>query len=131
MDKFIVERSPWKLAGRGRLLGFKASWIPHSSRSAAEALRIITALLSPVIPESAAKIWSQLGFTQPVTEVRTRGSALGTFESRPDVHSGAVSALVFPRADPKASIDKMRDLEVQEFDRQQACYSGKPPHPLR
>jgi methionyl-tRNA synthetase len=114
-DKFIVERAPWRLAKAGD---------PDSERllddtlyTAAESLRIVTALLSPVIPESAARIWSQLGFTQSIDDVR-----------EPDLHWGRLPAGqllgavagVFPRADSKLSIDKMRQLETEELTRQQA-----------
>ena len=113
VDKYIVEQAPWKQAkiegGEKRL--------DETLYTAAEALRIVTSLLAPVLPESAAKIYSQLGFHQPVTEVRTKdlhwghlpaGQALGTVVA------------VFPRADPKLSIEKMKELETVEYARQQA-----------
>jgi methionyl-tRNA synthetase len=114
LDKFIVERAPWKLA-KGDDDAQKL--LDDTLYTSAEALRIITALLSPVIPDSAAKIWSQLGFTLPVSGVRTKDLHWGKLESGQLL--GAVSP-VFPRADPKASIEKMRALEVEEYARQQA-----------
>src|SRR5215468_3530740 len=59
VDKFIVQNAPWKLA--------KAPDQESQTRlsttlyTSAEALRIATALLSPVLPQSAPKIWAQLG----------------------------------------------------------------------
>ena len=38
--------------------------------TAAEVLRIATVLLAPVLPESAAKIWAQLGMAEPLESVR-------------------------------------------------------------
>ena len=38
--------------------------------TAAEAVRSFAALVAPVIPHSAEKIWQQLGFTQPVSEIQ-------------------------------------------------------------
>jgi methionyl-tRNA synthetase len=114
VDKFIVERAPWKLAKGGE---GDQKLLDDTLYTSVEALRIITALLSAVIPDSAAKIWSQLGFTQPVTEVRTKDLHWGKLEGGQLL--GAVSA-VFPRADAKASIEKMRALEIEEFARQQA-----------
>jgi methionyl-tRNA synthetase len=115
VDKFIVERAPWKLAkaedAESRRL------LDETLYTSAEALRIITALLSPVIPDSAAKIWSQLGFATPVTDVRTRDLHWGKLAAGQPL--GVVSA-VFPRADAKASIEKMRALEIEEYARQQA-----------
>ncbi len=115
VDKFIVERAPWKLAkaqdaeSRQRL--------DETLYTAAETLRIVTALLSPVIPDSAARIWSQLGFTHPVTEIRTRDLHWGKLPAGQSL--GTVEA-VFPRADAKVVIEKMRALEVEEYARQQA-----------
>jgi methionyl-tRNA synthetase len=114
VDKFIVERAPWKLAKGDEDC---QKQLDETLYTSAEALRIVTALLSPVIPDSAAKIWSQLGFTLPVTEVRTKDLHWGKLEGGQML--GAVSA-VFPRADVKASIEKMRELEVEEYARQQA-----------
>src|SRR5437764_15404964 len=59
VDKYIVENEPWSLAEKQ----------DENSRSrlgtvlytAAEALRIVTALAHPVMPDATAKIWSQLG----------------------------------------------------------------------
>ena len=59
VDKYIVENEPWALGekqdeeSRARL-----ATILYTS---AEALRIVTALAHPVMPEATAKIWEQLG----------------------------------------------------------------------
>ncbi|MBZ5605967.1 MAG: methionine--tRNA ligase, partial [Acidobacteriia bacterium] len=70
VDKFIVERAPWKLAKATDVES--CNLLDQTLYTAAEALRVVTALLSPIIPDSAAKIWSQLGYRHPITEVRTR-----------------------------------------------------------
>src|SRR5262249_53205913 len=92
--------------------------------TAAEALRIITALLYPVIPDSAAKIWSQMGFTSSLSEIRTRDLHWGRLHAGQLL--GAVSP-VFPRAEAKPSIDRMRELETEEYARQQALLGKKVP----
>jgi methionyl-tRNA synthetase len=117
VDKFIVERAPWKLVKTG-----EAVLLDQTLYTAAEALRIITALLYPVLPESSAKIWSQLGYTEPISEVRTKDLHWGKLAAGQML--GTVSG-VFPRADAKLSIEKMRELEVEEYARQQAVL-GKP-----
>jgi methionyl-tRNA synthetase len=114
VDKFIVERAPWKLA-KGDDAAQKL--LDETLYTAAESLRIVTALLAPVIPDSAAKIWSQLGFTVPVRDVRTKDLHWGKLEHGQML--GAVAA-VFPRADAKPAIEKMRALEAEEYARQQA-----------
>ena len=61
VDKFIVEQAPWKQAKNPEPNGLDATLY-----TAAEALRVVTALLSPVLPQSTAKIWEQLGMTEPI-----------------------------------------------------------------
>jgi len=114
VDKFIVERAPWKLAKGG---DEAKALLDDTLYTAAETLRIVTALLSPVIPEAAARIWSQLGFRTPVCDVRTKDLHWGHLKSGQML--GAVTG-VFPRAEAKASIEKMRELEVEEYARQMA-----------
>jgi methionyl-tRNA synthetase len=115
VDKFIVERAPWRLA-KGEDEESRRM-LDSTLYTAAESLRIATALLSPVLPESSAKIWSQLGYSNPVSEVRTRDLHWGKLPAGQVL--GAVSP-VFPRADAKPSIEKMRELETVEYARQQA-----------
>jgi methionyl-tRNA synthetase len=121
IDKYIVERAPWKLAKAGDA---ESKALDDTLYTAAEALRIITALLIPVIPESAAKIWSQLGCKHSIDDVRiaelnwghcTAGQALGSVLG------------VFPRADAKAAIEKMKALEDEELARQQALLGKTKP----
>ena len=73
VDKFIVERAPWKLAEDGTA----QDRLDETLYTAAEALRIVTALVSPVLPHSAREIWQQLGTKQPVSEFNVRDLAWG------------------------------------------------------
>jgi methionyl-tRNA synthetase len=106
-DTYISESKPWEVAehkdeeGRARL-----GTILYT---AAEALRIVTALAHPVLPEATAKIWSQLGLgdIQKVRLDQLRwgqlpvGAKLGKVEG------------VFPRAD-KSAIERMQQMEQQD-----------------
>jgi methionyl-tRNA synthetase len=105
VDKFIVQQAPWKLAKQ-----------PHAEAqlnttlyTSAEALRIATALLYPVLPESALKIWAQLGIQEPLSSVCLTDLHWGQLLTGQKI--GPVSA-VFPRIDPQPAIEKMRELEV-------------------
>ena len=117
VDKFIVERAPWKLAksedeaARERLR--------ETIFTAAEALRVACVLVSPVLPHSAANILKQLGVA-------------GTHLTLADARWGAMPLrqidtiiAVFPRLDAKPSIQKMQELEEVEKNRQ-ATVLGKP-----
>jgi methionyl-tRNA synthetase len=106
VDKYIVENEPWALGekadeeSRSRL-----ATILYTS---AEALRIVSALAHPVIPEATAKIWAQLGLGDirkfPLANLRWGQLPVGT-------RLGNLEA-VFPRAD-KSSMERMQKLEEQ------------------
>jgi methionyl-tRNA synthetase len=107
VDKYIVENEPWALAenqseeSRSRL-----ATILYTS---AEALRIVTALVHPVIPDATAKIWAQLGLGDirkfPLSDLKWGQLQLST-------KLGNVEP-VFPRAD-KTAIERMQTMEDQQ-----------------
>jgi methionyl-tRNA synthetase len=106
VDKYIVENEPWALGekqdeeSRARL-----ATVLYTST---EALRIVTALAHPVIPDSTAKIWTQLGLGDirkfALPELQWGQLKLGT-------KLGEIAA-VFPRAD-KSAIERMQQMEDQ------------------
>jgi len=106
LDKFIVQRAPWKLAKQPEAQGD----LDATLYTAAEALRIATVLLAPVLPESTPKIWAQLGMTEPLESVRFAGLAWG--QLAPGQKIGEVAA-VFPRIEAAPAIERMRELEAQ------------------
>ena len=119
VDKYIVEQAPWKLAKGGDA---DAKRLDEVLYTAAEALRIVTALLAPILPESAAKIWAQLGFTTPIDLVKTVDLHWGHL---PGNQALGALATVFPRADAKAAIEQMLDLESKEVARQSQLLGKK------
>jgi len=104
VDKYIVENQPWAIAekddeeSRARL-----GTVLYTS---AEALRIVTALVSPVVPASAAKIWAQLGLGN-ITKFKLAELKWGQLELGGKL--GKVEP-VFPRAD-KTAIERMQKME--------------------
>src|SRR5277367_1512701 len=59
VDKYIVENEPWALGEKQD--DESRSRLATVLYTAAEALRVVTALAYPVIPDATAKIWAQLG----------------------------------------------------------------------
>jgi methionyl-tRNA synthetase len=106
VDKYIVENEPWTLGekkdenSRARL-----ATVLYTS---AEALRVVTALAHPVIPDSTARIWTQLGLGDirkfDLRSLRWGQLHLGT-------KLGEIQP-VFPRAD-KSAVERMRKMEDQ------------------
>jgi methionyl-tRNA synthetase len=111
IDKFIVDRAPWKLAKGADEHSQKL--LDETLYTAAEALRIICAWTYPIMPESARNIWTQLGMPEPIEKITVADLHWGHL--KPGQRVGAVSG-VFPRLDAKA-IEKMLDLEVKERER--------------
>jgi methionyl-tRNA synthetase len=106
VDKYIVENEPWSLGERQD--EESRSRLATVLYTSAEALRIVTALAHPVIPESTAKIWTQLGLGDirrfDLTSLRWGQLRLGT-------RLGEIVP-VFPRAD-KSAIERMQKMEEQ------------------
>jgi methionyl-tRNA synthetase len=121
VDKYIVECAPWKLARQSDETSRKL--LDETLYTAAEALRIVTALLSPVLPQSAPKIWAQLGMPEPVETVLYAALAWGGLQ--PGQRIGEVSG-VFPRLEAKLAIAQMRELE-EKVSAEQAALLGKQP----
>ncbi|HTZ98625.1 MAG TPA: methionine--tRNA ligase [Terriglobales bacterium] len=106
VDKYIVENEPWALGektdeeSRSRL-----ATVLYTS---AEALRIVTVLAHPVIPDATAKIFAQMGLGDirkfDLSKLRWGHLSLGT-------KLGAIEP-VFPRAD-KSAVERMQKMEEQ------------------
>ncbi|HLH20374.1 MAG TPA: methionine--tRNA ligase [Bryobacteraceae bacterium] len=121
VDKFIVERAPWKLARSGE--SDAPARLDNTLYTAAEALRIATALLYPVLPQSTPKIWAQLAMAEPIQSVRFADLRWGGLKGGQQI--GEVSA-VFPRIEAGPAISKMKQLE-EEVSAAQAVMMGKAP----
>jgi methionyl-tRNA synthetase len=123
LDKLIVERAPWML--------FKSqkpeapAMLDDTLYTAAEALRIAAVLLSPVLPQSAPKIWDQLGITEPLEGARLDTLAWGQLPAGQKI--GEIAAL-FPRVEMKDAVTKMRELE-ELVTQEQNVLLGKAPKP--
>src|SRR5882757_6359109 len=107
VDKYIVENEPWSL-GEKLDEGSRAR-LATVLYTSAEALRIVTALAHPVMPDATAKIWVQLGLGDikkfSLTDLRWGQLHLGT-------KLGEIQA-VFPRAD-KSAVERMHKMEEQK-----------------
>ncbi len=130
VDKYIVEQAPWKLAKDES--GAVQKILDDTLYTAAEALRIVCGLVSPVLPHSAEAIWKQLGFEQPVSAVKAEDLVWGKLQLGQKI--GQIAA-VFPRLEAKSTVQKMQDMEIVERDRQAAILGkpaeGKPAAPPR
>jgi methionyl-tRNA synthetase len=108
-DAYLTNNAPWKKPPERS----DEEHLKHQARvlaTAAEAIRIITALVYPILPESAAKVWKQLGQGEIadaakksfLTEIAWGGLKAGTRFGEP--------APLFPRAE-KDAVERMQNLE--------------------
>ncbi|MCI0633497.1 MAG: methionine--tRNA ligase [Actinobacteria bacterium] len=92
-NRYLVEKEPWKIAKdegrRDELAG-----ILYAS---AETLRALAVLIRPIMPSAAARLWEQLGISDPIDEqrlpaaARWGGLAVGTKTTKGEA--------LFPRLD--------------------------------
>ena len=118
-DKYIVEHKPWILAksgdGRARLQ------LDATLYNTAETLRIASALLAPVIPDGAQRVWTLLGQQGQVANVRLDRLAWGGLAA--GTPAGKQEA-VYPRLEVAKAVEQMEALEERALA-EQAELMGK------
>jgi len=109
VDSYLTGSAPWKKPA-DRSDEEHAGLQARVLATAAEAIRIITALVYPILPESAAKVWQQFGLGEieeaaksgELKHLAWGGLQAGTKFGEP--------APLFPRAE-KDAIERMENLE--------------------
>jgi methionyl-tRNA synthetase len=110
-DGYLTANAPWKRPA-DRSEADHAALQARVLATAAEAIRIITALVYPILPDSAAKVWRQLGLGDIqdaakksfLTKIAWGGLKAGTKFGEP--------APLFPRAE-KDAVERMQSIEEQ------------------
>ena len=97
VDKYIVERAPWVLAKSKS--PDAPELLDRTLYSAAEVLRVLCGLIYPVLPDSVAKIWEQLGFTESLDALRVKDLHFGHLPAGQKLREVAP---VFPRIEVEA-----------------------------
>jgi len=108
-DGYLTANAPWKRPNE-RSEADHAKLQARVLATAAEAIRIITALVYPILPDAAAKVWRQLGQGEIadaskqafLTQLKWGGLKPGTKFGEP--------APLFPRAE-KDAVERMQNLE--------------------
>ena len=122
VNKYIVENEPWAIAEKPSEAGKLDSVLFHS----AEALRVIAALLAPVIPKTAQTLWEQLGLDGKVTGVRLTDLRWSDELAGKSIRGGPS---LFPRLDPKEVMKKM-EAATEEKPESQAAPAATSTLPL-
>src|SRR5581483_4040149 len=112
VDGFLSDTKPWNLAKDPA----QRPALETVLHTAVEALRCLTVLLAPVLPESTQQIWQQLGQSGSVSEITPAGLAWG---SSAGSRIGGVKP-VFPNLDKKKIMENIKkDEEASKAARAQ------------
>jgi methionyl-tRNA synthetase len=122
-DGYLTANAPWKRPADRSEEDHRALQA-RVLATAAEAIRVITALVYPILPASASKVWSQLGLGDIqdaakhafLTDLKWGGLKPGAKFNEP--------APLFPRAE-KDAIERMQNLENQNNASAVDAASGK------
>ncbi len=108
-DGYLTANAPWKRP-EGRSEAEHAKLQARILAAAAAAIRVITALAYPIVPDAASKVWEQLGLGR-LADAAKNGflKDLAWVELKAGTNFGEPSPL-FPRAE-KEAIDRMQNLE--------------------
>jgi methionyl-tRNA synthetase len=108
-DGYLTANAPWKKPPE-RSDADHAKLQTRVLGTAAEAIRVITALVYPIVPDAAAKVWAQLGLGE-LADAAKHGflSELAWGGLKAGTKFGEPSPL-FPRAE-KEAIERMQSLE--------------------
>ncbi len=122
LDQHLSEKAPWKLAKKTD----RESRVDleETLYSTAESIRIITALLYPILPYGTSKVWAQLGLGD--IERAARNGELNNLKwggLKPGAKLGTLDP-IFPRA-PKELIQLMNDLETANAPKSNGSHGSK------
>ncbi len=108
-DKYLTSEQPWALGNSEADQTRKATilW------TAAELLRIVTALAYPVLPDSAGKVWAILGQIVAVGTFELDGLRWG--QLAPGTPLGKAQTL-FPRVDKTEAIERIEAMANEELN---------------
>jgi methionyl-tRNA synthetase len=106
-DKYLTDEKPWALGNSAEEESRKGTilW------TAAELLRVVSALAHPVLPDSTAKIWKLLGQPESLDTVGLDGLRWG--QLAPGTALGKSQAL-FPRVDKTEAVERIEAMTNEE-----------------
>src|SRR6202166_4771933 len=107
IDKYITVEKPWALAEKAEERARLATVL----YTAAEGLRIVTALAHPVLPQATQKIWRQLGQADPLSGVQM--DLLSWGQLKPGTKTGKPEG-IFPRVDKSETIARIEAMEQEQ-----------------
>ncbi len=102
-NKYIDETMPWVLAKDES----NFSRLAQVMYNLAETLRVVSILISPFMPETPKKIWSQLGIEDKSLVEWDKAKEWGLYPSGASVKKGEI---IFPRIDVKKELEELEKI---------------------
>jgi methionyl-tRNA synthetase len=123
VDKYFSDSAPWKLTASA--IQADREKLAEILYLSSESIRIITALLYPILPYATSKVWAQLGLGS-IEQAAANGELkdLQWGGLKPGTKLGPLSP-IFPRA-PKELIQIMTDMEQNSTAQKSVHPTGLP-----
>lgn len=116
-NKYIDETEPWKL-GKDESKKARLATVLYNLL---DAIRIISALLSPFMPETMPKVWAQIGASESDVEYG-KLSVFGVLPENVTVHKGDI---LFPRIDVEKEIEELNSIIKKNMEDAQSKLSAE------
>lgn len=121
-DKYLTSEQPWALGSSDEDQARKATvlW------TTAELLRVVIALANPVLPSTAAKVWTLLGQSTSLDALELDGLHWG--QLTPGAQLGKAQTL-FPRVEKTEAIERIESMANEELTPTPAMHAPAAPAP--
>jgi methionyl-tRNA synthetase len=118
-DKYLTAEQPWALGASEADQARKATilW------TVAELLRVVVALANPVMPATAAKVWTLLGQAGSLDAFELDGLRWGQLASGTQLGK---SQTLFPRVDKAEAIERIESMANEELNPKPAAPAPTP-----
>jgi len=125
LNRYLRETEPWIMAKDPS----KRESLASVLYNAAESLRLTTALLYPVMPKAAKRLWQQLGQESGLEGLRMSSLGWGAdgdpTSLKPGTRVGKPEP-IFPRLDKAVTLAKLHELAETDHDRDKPKEASKP-----
>jgi methionyl-tRNA synthetase len=119
-DKYLAAEKPWTYAEDAS----QRERLARTLSTAAEALRVISILAHPVLPNATQKIWLQLGRRERLEDQRIDDVKWGTAPG--ETRIGKIEP-IFPRVEKTQAIERMEAMEQDPQKPNAPAASGEAP----
>jgi len=126
VNHYLSQRQPWALASSAK--SEDQDVLRLVLYTAADLLRTISVLLSPLIPQSSQRLWGQLGCEGNVTDQRLDELKWG--QLKPGTKVGKPEP-IFPRLDKEKTLAKLEELAERDRERGKSTVGALREAPLQ